>query len=495
MKQLVQYFKDGEIVMEDVPAPVIREGGILVQTMYSAISPGTEKMMVELGKKNYLGKAVQRPDIAKQVMDKVKNEGIVSTYKNVMNRMDAPVTMGYSCAGRVIGVGTGVSDVEVGDYVACAGVGYANHAQINFVPQNLFVKVQDQQKIEQMAYVALGAIGIHSVRQAEVQLGETVAVIGLGLVGQITGQVLKAAGCRVVGIDIDPYKVDVAVKGGIDKGIVLGKGDSIKGIMGFTQGLGVDKIIITASAQDNGPVELAAQIARDRATIVMVGVTSMNLPRDPYYKKELNFVFSRSYGPGRYDYSYEHKGIDYPIGYVRWTEGRNMQEFVRLVQQGDLDLKSITTHVLDFEDARQAYQLLNEVHIGILLKYQCEQAGKEDCIIMDTKVNFDRNTEYIGIGLIGAGNFTQSILMPNFKKIDGIRWIGVASAGGLTAKSMADKYGFEYATTDYMKIIEDKSIDLCIITCPHNLHYQMVKNAVINGKHVYVEKPLCIHRW
>lgn len=495
MKQIVQNFKTGEMRLEDIPSPVIKGNGILVRSFYSLISAGTEKMIIDLAKKSYLGKAQERPDLVKQVINKVKNEGLINTYKSVMNKIETPIPLGYSCVGQVVEVSSKIDDVKVGDFVACAGAGYANHAEINYVPQNLFVKIRNVEKLQELAFTTLGSIAMQGIRQAEVAFGEYVAVVGLGLLGQITAQILKAAGCRVIGFEFDPLKIDLAMKNGMDAGVVLGKEEPVKKVNDFTDGYGVDKIVITASTKENAPVELAADIARDRATVVMVGVTGMDLPRKPYYDKELNFKFSRSYGPGRYDYQYEEKGNDYPIGYIRWTERRNMQEFVRLVEEGLVNIEPLITHVFTFEKALEAYSMITdnpnkERFIGVLLKYDADKNIESKVAITNSKKNMENSP--IKVGLIGAGNFTQSVLMPEFSKISDIDLVGVASAQGMHAKNIADKYGFKYAAGNYKEILDDKNVNLAVITSTHNLHYTMVEESILKGKDVYVEKPLCI---
>lgn len=495
MKQIIQNFKTGEMTIEEIPNPVCRPGGILIKTAYSLISAGTEKQIIDLSKKSYLGKAKERPDLVKQVINKVKNEGLLNTYKNVMNKIESPMPLGYSCVGQVIEVGREVDNVKVGDYVACAGAGYANHAQINFIPKNLFVKLSDKSKLDESSFTTIGAIAMQGIRQANVSLGDNVAVIGLGLLGQITTQILKAAGCKVIGFEYEPAKIELAKKCGIHRGVALGKEDPITLVNDFTNGFGVDKVIITASTKENEPVELAAEIARDRAIIVMIGVTGMDLPRKPYYEKELEFKFSRSYGPGRYDYWYEDKGIDYPIGYVRWTEARNMEEFVRLVEENAINIKQLITHEIQFSNAIEAYRMItenpnNEKFIGVTLKYDFE--AEADSKICFSQVNPVQSKNHIGIGIIGAGNFTQSVLLPEFSKIKGIRFDSIASAKGMHAKKLAEKYHFNIATSNYKDVIGSKNSDLVVITSTHDLHYSMVKESLEAGKNVYVEKPLCI---
>jgi polar amino acid transport system substrate-binding protein len=499
MKQIVQNFKTGAVNLEEVPVPALHSNGIIVRTIFSLISSGTEKILIDLAKMNYLQKAQERPDLVKQVANKIKNEGFVNTYKSVMQKMETPLPLGYSAVGRVMEVGQGTDDVHPGDFVACAGAGFANHAEVNFIPENLFVKIKREDKLEELAFTTLGAIAIQGIRQAEVQFGETVAVMGLGLVGQITAQVLKAAGCRVIGLEFDSSKLELARQNGLEAGIILGKDEPVSKVKEFTRGYGADKIIITASTKENEPVELAAEIARDRATIVMVGVTGMDLPRKPYYEKELNFRFSRSYGPGRYDYQYEEKGIDYPIGYVRWTERRNMEEFVRLVEEDAINIKSLITHRFSFDEALEAYQLITEnpkqeKFIGVLLQYDIHKTVIPTISLAGPKgKTAGVRTGDIRVGLIGAGNFAQTVILPEFRKLKGVSFIGACSARGIHAAALAKKHGFKYVTGDYQEILNDPEINLVVISTTHNLHFSMAQDAMNRGKDVYVEKPLCMN--
>jgi predicted dehydrogenase/threonine dehydrogenase-like Zn-dependent dehydrogenase len=495
MKQLLQNFKTGELKLHDIPMPVVQEGGVLIRTLYSVISAGTEKQMIDLAQKSYLGKAKERPDLVKQVFNKIRNEGLWNTYRNVMSKIEEPMPLGYSCVGQVIGVGKGVDEFKVGDLVACAGAGYANHAEYNFVPKNLTVKLNREDKLEESAFVTLGAIAIQGIRQAEPVFGDTVAVIGLGLLGQITVQILKAAGCKVIGLDYVEDKIKLAEQNGMDKGVILGK-DNIKAIIEeLSNGFGADKVIITASTKSNDPIEMAAEIARDRGTIVMVGVTGMDIPRKPYYMKELTFKFSRSYGPGRYDYLYEEKGIDYPVGYVKWTENRNMQEVIRMIENDLINIKSLITHTFNIDEVLIAYEMVidnpkKENFIGVLLKYNThQQAHLENKIESAQRIT---KSGQINMGLVGAGNFTKSVFMPNFKSVKNVNFKGVASAKGISAKSLAEKYGFEYATSDYRELLKDEQINVVAITTIHNLHASMVIEALKTNKHIYLEKPLCI---
>jgi len=357
MKQVIQNNRTGELKVEDLPAPALRAGGVLVQTAYSLISSGTERTTVETAQSSLLGKARSRPDLVKQVYDTFRREGLRSTYNKVKSRLNEVKALGYSAAGIVIQADRSVEELQAGDRVACAGAGYASHAEVIFVPANLCCKVPESASLEAASYTTIGAIALQGLRQAEVSLGEVTVVIGLGLVGQLTVQLLKAAGCRVIGIDINPAACELATLSGADG--VAGDEASAQALCNFlTQGRGADCILITASTKSNQPVELAAALARDRARVVIVGLVGLDLPRRVFYSKELDLRLSRSYGPGRYDPSYEEKGIDYPIGYVRWTERRNMDAFLRLVAEGKINTDILTTHRFGVSDAPRAYDLI-----------------------------------------------------------------------------------------------------------------------------------------
>lgn len=500
MKQILQNMKTGELKISDVPPPIIRRGGILVKNLYSLISVGTERMVIDLAKKNYIGKATARPDLVKQVLNKVKNEGMLTTFQKVMGKLEEPIALGYSSVGQVIEVGNDVDEFQVGDFVACAGGGFATHSEIIFVPKNLAIKLESTTDLKQAAYVTLGGIAMQGLRQAEVSLGENVAVIGLGLLGQITVQLLKAAGCQVIGIDLDERKIALAQKHGMDVGVILGQEDAVQKVMGATKGYGADKIIITAATKDNGPVEMAGEIARDRAIISMVGAVGMNIPRKVYYEKELDLRLSRAYGPGRYDVDYEEKGLDYPIGYVRWTEKRNMEEFIRLITAGVISMNTLTTHLFDIENADQAYQMVlenpnKERFIGVLLEYKQNftRQGYEKKVFTSHPAKSYNRKEKVTIGLIGAGNFTKVTMLPILTKNPHLVLKGVSTAKGINAQMVAEKYGFEYAVSDYQEILKDPDIDLVIITTTHNLHARMTIEAMAHNKDVYVEKPLAIN--
>jgi len=374
VKQVIQDFKTGKLSIEEIPTPALRSEGVLVRTYFSLLSAGTERQTSEFAKKSLLGKAMARPDLVKKVLEKVKTEGPISTFKKSMQRLDTSFGMGYSSSGEVIAVGDKVSDLQVGDRVACGGAGYASHSEYAYVPRNLVVALSDNVSLEDAAYTTVGAVALEGVRNADLRIGESILVIGLGLVGLMALQLLKSNGCHVIAVDTDPRRVELAKKLGADTAVVRNLSGIEETILSDTGGNGVDAVLITAATSSNDPIEFAAEVARDRATISIIGKVGLNLPYKSFYEKALRIVFSRSYGPGRYDRNYEENGVDYPISYVRWTENRNMSEFARLLSTGTVDVSSLTTHIFDIEKGVEAYDLLQgkaeEPYIGILLVYR-----------------------------------------------------------------------------------------------------------------------------
>lgn len=493
MKQVLQSFRTGVLKVDDVPETVVKGGGVLVRNAASLISAGTEKMAIDLAQKSLAGKAKERPDLVRQVLTKVQRDGLISTFHTVKSRLDAPLALGYSSAGVVREVGRGAEEFRVTDRVACAGMNYASHAETVFVPKNLTVKIPDGVSFDEAAFVTLGAIALQGVRTAEAKLGEAVAVIGLGLLGQLTVQILKAAGCRVIGLDLDPAKIELARLHGADAAIA--RGDDVEGAVGqFTSGCGADAVIITAAAETNDPIELAGVIARDRAIVAMVGAVKMDVPRKVYYEKELQLRLSRSYGPGRYDASYEEQGVDYPIGYVRWTERRNMQEFLRLVAAKAVRLDRLITHRFDINDAARAYDIITgkekQPFLGVLLTY--EQPSSPSPVV---NLNGKRAAAQGGVslGVIGAGNFAKSVLLPRLAKLSGVRLAGIATATGRNAKAVGEQYGFGFCTTDARELLSRDDINTALIATRHDSHAKFTVDALRAGKAVYVEKPLAVN--
>jgi predicted dehydrogenase/threonine dehydrogenase-like Zn-dependent dehydrogenase len=499
MKQVVQNFKTGELKIEELPPPALRAGGVLVRTAYSLISAGTERSTVATGQSSLVGKARKRPDLVKQVFDTLRREGLRNTYEKVMARLETVKALGYSSAGTVTAVGEGVAGIHVGDRVACAGAGYASHAEVNFIPANLCAPVPERVSLDLAAYTTLGAIALQGVRQSRAQLGESVVVIGLGLVGQITIQLLAAAGCRIFGIDIDKDAIELALKSGAHEAALRSEGVH-KLVESFTRGRGADQIIITASTSSNDPVKLAGEIARDRARIVVVGDVKMDFPREYYFQKELELCLSRSYGPGRYDVNYEERGIDYPIGYVRWTEKRNMEEFLRLTAEGRLNLELLTTHRYKVEDATAAYNLIlgktGERFCGVLLEYGTEHEIESKIVTKHgakSTLFGGRQNGNIGVGFIGAGNFATASLLPHLRAMDKVALTGLANSTGVSGKNTAERFRFNFCSADPKDVIENPETQCVFIATRHNLHAPLVRDALSAGRAVFVEKPLCLN--
>lgn len=486
----MQSYRTGALQVAEVPAPGIEPGCLLVHTTASLVSVGTERMVMNLARKSLLGKARERPDLVKKVFDRVSRDGIVAAGRAVFDKLDQAIPLGYSCTGRVIAVGEGISGFAVGDRVACAGAKIANHAEVNLVPQNLAVRVPDPVSDEAAAFVTVGAVALQGIRVAQPTLGETFAVIGLGLIGQLAAQLLKANGCRVVGIDLDPAKVELAQRLGAD--LVLQRGaDVCQTVEAFTSGRGVDGVLITAATASNDPVELSGAISRDRGRVVVVGAVGMEIPRRPYYDKELSFHQSRSYGPGRYDPVFEELGVDYPLGYVRWTEQRNMEAFLDQCAQHHIRTEALVSHRFAIADAEQAYRQISEDDsvLGVLLTYPHQEGSPARTVGAGARVG---TVTELGASFIGAGGFATGTLIPAVAGLDGVRLISVASARGMSAQHAAQKFGFQRATTDFDSVLADPEVKVVFITTRHDLHASQVVAALDAGKHVFVEKPLAL---
>lgn len=492
MKQLIQSYKTGELGVYEVPIPICGENGVLVQTKTSLVSAGTEKMIVDLAKKSLVGKAKARPDLVKQVINKMKQEGVKNTLEKVFTKLDTPIPLGYSCVGEVVQVGENITGVSVGDRVACGGAGYANHSEINYVPRNLFVKVPEKVSNEDASFVTVGSIALQGIRQTNPTLGERVVVIGMGLLGQITVQLLKANGCKVLGTDFDPIKQKLALELGADE--VCSPDEIISKSKLFTNGNGADAVIIAASTSSNQPVIDAGEISRIKGRVTIVGLVGMDIPRTDYYKKELELKLSMAYGPGRYDPKYEEQGIDYPFAHVRWTEQRNFEAFLGLVEEGRVTPDKLVTHQYDFDSALSAYDLLEgkiqENYLGILLNYKNEVSLKSELVQISKKVI---KSNELNVGLIGAGNFAKSVIIPNLKKVKDINLVGLCTATGVSAHSTGEKHDFKYITTDYQELLKSKDVNTILITTRHDDHGEKVLNTLKAGKNVFVEKPLAIH--
>jgi predicted dehydrogenase len=499
MHQVLQNMKTGELRVADVPAPLLRRGGVVVRVAASCISAGTERNIMDFARKSYLDKARARPDLVRQVLDKVRKEGVATTYRAVMSRLDTETALGYSCAGVVLEAGPEADGFAPGDRVACAGMGFASHAEVNYVPKNLVVRIPDAVSFDEAAYTTIGAIAMQGVRVIEVTLGETVVVVGLGMIGLIAMQIVEAAGGRAIGVDLDPRKLEVAKKLGLNH-VVLRSDDVEQAVAGWTRGIGADAVLVAAGAPTNDPLVLATQICRKRGRITVLGSVPLEVPHKVFYDKELQLKMSTSYGPGRYDPVYELDGVDYPLPYVRWTERRNMESFLDLVAAGKVDVKSLTTHRFPITQAADAYALLEgkkpgEQGLGVLFSFPQAADSQEP---LQRRVNLKAagptQDGQVRLGLIGAGPFSRGVLLPAFASLPGIVFQGVSTASGMSGEATGKKHGFRYATTEYSALLADPDIDLVVVATQHRQHAAMVVAALQAGKHVFVEKPLCVTR-
>jgi polar amino acid transport system substrate-binding protein len=492
MKQVIQNFKTGELYVDEVPLPALSSGMVLVENQFSLISAGTERSTVKTAKANLLGKARQRPDLVAQVLQNIRREGLQATLEKVRTKLDSLKALGYSTAGFVAGSMDTDDRFKPGDRVACGGQDYASHAEIVSVPQHLVARIPDNVSFEEASFTTIGAIALQGVRQAEPQLGGLVCVIGLGLLGQITCQLLKANGCRVLGIDMSARLAGLARQLGADEALPRDHADLKSIVQHFTSGYGFDSVIITAAAPSNDPIELSAEIARKKGKVIVVGAVKMDIPRDPhFYRKELELRMSCSYGPGRYDVQYEEQGQDYPYGYVRWTEQRNMQAFLQLLSQKKLDLGALITHRFDIDEAESAYDIVmgkvEEPHIGILLRYPANDKKFQTSFPVKNQVPGSATR----LGFVGAGSFAQNYLIPPAKRW-GASLVTVVTSKGITAKNVAAKFSFAKASSNGADIIDDPDIDTVFIATRHDTHASYTLSALKAGKKVFVEKPLAI---
>jgi predicted dehydrogenase/threonine dehydrogenase-like Zn-dependent dehydrogenase len=487
MKQIIQSFKTGQTELEEVPAPIVGRGNILIQTTYSLVSLGTERMLVEFGKSNLIAKARQQPDKVKQVLDKMRSEGIIPTLEAVFNKLEQPIPLGYCNVGRVVAVGEGVEGFSIGDRVASNGP----HAEYVSVPKNLVVQIPGGVSDEEASFTVIGAIGLQGIRLANPSFGETVVVIGLGLIGLVTAQLLKANGCRVIGFDYDNVKIELARKFGINA-VNPGEGvDQVGYVQNLTGNIGADAVIITASNKSNEIISQSAKMSRKRGRIVLVGVIGLDISRADFYEKELTFQVSCSYGPGRYDELYEQKGQDYPLPFVRWTEKRNFETILNAIASDSIDVKSLITERIALENYNEIYSDMNNGRsIASILEYPDKESNEPNRSIRLNSAEFTSGQGVVGI--IGAGNFTSAIILPCLKKTQAkLKYI--SSAGGLTGTVLAKKFYIANSTTDNNCILNDKDVDLVMVTTRHNSHASLVVQALDHGKHVFVEKPLALN--
>ncbi len=495
MKQLLQNMKTGETQVTEVPVPRPGPGTALVRTAASLVSAGTERMVVEFAQQSLLGKAQSRPDLVRQVINKAKREGVLTTVEAAMNRLDQPMALGYASAGTIIQTGPGLRGFRTGDRVACAGGGHAVHAEFAAIPQNLLVRVPDNVSLDEAAFATIGAIALQGFRLAEVQVGARVAVIGLGLLGLLATGIAAAAGCHVMGVDLNPARVTLAKTMGAESAV--SRGQAVEAAEAFSRGRGVDAVLICADTASDDPIILAGDIARDRARVVAVGAVGMDVPRRTYYQKELNLVVSRSYGPGRYDPIYEEKGQDYPIGYVRWTETRNMEAILDLMAEGKLNVSPLITHRISIHEGQRAYELITgktkEPYLGILLTYDETVLPRENRVpnLLAPAVRI-KPGEMLTLGVLGAGNYALSTFLPIVKKTGGIAPVGIVSASGVSAHHAARRFGFGFAASDPESLFKDPAINMIAILTRHNLHPSQILKAFESGKHVFCEKPLAI---
>jgi len=486
MKQI--FAKKGKIVVEEVSDPICHDNGILVANSYSLISSGTEIASLKRGSENLITLALKNPELRKMGLNIMKSQGLSRTLELAKTKLSGPIPLGYSSAGVVIAVGKNVREFNIRDRVACGGAGYATHSECIFVPKNLAVKIPSNVSLEEAAFATIGTIALHGIRRSKVTLEDNVAVIGLGLIGLLTVQMLKVAGCNVLGIDIDEKKVDLAKSFKIDKSMTVK--NALKEVYKLTDGIGVDNVIITAATKTNDPLELAINLCRKRGKIVVVGDIRMEIPREPFYKKELELLISTAYGPGRYDPLYEEKGLDYPISYVRWTENRNMKAFLEMVSKKQINVKLLISKIFKIKDAEKAYnELLNKNSIGIIFKYKKMEEIKRKIIVNP----YARKKNTLNVAIIGAGMFAFSYHLPNLNKINDYNVHAIVDFNSIKSKKIAEKYNARYSTTDYKEVLKDKNIDAVIIATRHNLHVPIAIEAAKAGKDIFSEKPMAMN--
>ena len=489
MRQVLQSLRDGSTEVADVPSPGSRRGHLLIRTERTLVSAGTERMMVEFGKAGWIQKAMQQPDKVRMVWDKMRTDGIQPTIEAVFGKLDQPLPLGYCNVGTVIDVGAGVQGFKVGDRVASNG----KHADVVSVPVNLCARVPDGVSDEEASFTVLGAIALQGIRLVQPTLGEAVVVTGMGLIGIVTAQLLRAHGCRVLGIDFDPKKLELARRFGAETVDLSAGEDPVAAADRFSRGRGVDAVIVTAATRSNEPMHQAALMCRKRGRIVLVGVTGLELSRDDFFKKEITFQVSCSYGPGRYDPNYEDKGQDYPFGFVRWTEQRNLEAVLDMMSDGRLDVKPLVSHRYSIEQALSAYEVVggSEPSLGIVLSYP-EATARQPTLQRTVELRAASGARGTGaVSFLGAGNYATAVLIKAFREA-GATLRTVASSGGVTGLHAGRKFGFERTTTDSSSLFTDAGTDAIVVTTRHDSHAGFVLQAIEAGKHVFVEKPLCL---
>jgi predicted dehydrogenase/threonine dehydrogenase-like Zn-dependent dehydrogenase len=496
VKQVRQHLRDGALEVGDVPVPATGPHDVLVRTRYSFVSLGTERMKVSQARMGLAAKARERPDQVKQVLDTLREQGLVPTVRKVQERLKGPSTLGYSCSGVVEGVGTEVDEFRAGDLVAAIGEGVATHAEYNAVPRNLVALVPDGVDLEAASSTAIGAIAINALRQADLELGESVAIVGLGLLGQFLVQVCRANGCRVMGIDLDVDKCDLARLSGAGAACEPDTAKALHHALRMSGGQGIDAVVLTVSTKDLAPIELAVELVRDRGRVVCLGATAIQLDYRTWFAKEVDFRFSRAMGAGIYDPGYFYRDRDYPVGYVRWTANRNMQAFLGLIEQGALDVSSLITHRFPFADARDVFDKIAngelDKAVGVTFEYAQQEDAERPRRMQTLTFPREQGPASVRLGQIGAGNYAKSMLMPHFSALDGLSLSGICTTKGANAEAIARRYGFRKATTDPDEVLCDPEVDAILVATRHDSHARYAAAALEAGKSVFVEKPLAL---
>jgi len=491
MKQV--FIRKGNVIVDEVPAPIVSADEALVHVYYSCISSGTELSGIKRSGKPLYKKIIDNPQNIRKVLDLLKSKGLSKAISKVKNKVDVKTPTGYSASGVVLEIGNNIKNIKVGDKVACAGAGIANHAEFITVPENLIVRVPENLPLEHASTVTLGSIALQGVRRCNPQLGEFVVVIGLGIIGQLTAQLLQLSGCRVIGIDLEKRRIDKALHLGMDIGLNPIKVNILEEVINNTNGYGADSVIITAASASSEVINQAMEMCRKKGKVVVVGDVPLNIERKYFYEKELDLLISTSYGPGRYDEEYELKSCDYPYAYIRWTENRNMKEYISLLLANKINVKELIEEVYKIEEAPKAFESLRRVDnkpLIVLLEYNKDVYIKDRIVKTSYKIRHDR----INVGIIGAGSFTREVHLPNLEKLEDFYNIGaICCKSGNNAKSLAEKFNAVYATTDYMEILKNKDIDMVLISTRHNLHSKIAIDAAKAGKAIFLEKPMALN--